>query len=177
MLETERLLLRKPVPADAEGVRRYSSDPEVMRFIGSSAPESVVEPDEVVARWLARWEANGFGQLVVVSREDGTFVGRSGLLVWDRESWTQSTMRDAAQPEIELGWTLLREHWGKGYATEAAVAARAWAFGTVGVERLISIINPLNVRSVHVAERLGANLAETVTMRGEPAGIWVHPRP
>ena len=59
-----------------------------------------------------------------------------GLLVWDRSTWEQSTIRDAAEPEVELGWTLVREHWGNGYATEAARAARDWAWKTVGVERL-----------------------------------------
>jgi RimJ/RimL family protein N-acetyltransferase len=175
LLQTERLVLRKPVPADAEAVRRYSADPEVMRFI-TMAPEGHADADEVVARWVARWEANGFGQLVVVSREDGGFLGRTGLLVWDRADWTQSTIREAADPEIELGWTFAREHWGRGYATEAAIAARAWAFDTIGVERLISIVNPLNTRSVRVVERLGAELVETVTMAGEPADVWLHPR-
>ena len=112
----------------------------------------------------------------MVGRADGSFLGRTGLLVWDRETWTQSTMRDATDPEIELGWTFLRQHWGHGYATEAALAARAWAQDEIGVQRLISLINPLNSRSVRVAERLGATVSETVTMRGEPVDVWLHPR-
>jgi RimJ/RimL family protein N-acetyltransferase len=173
LLTTERLLLRKPVPGDADGVRSYASDPEVMRFL-AGAPEGDFDAVEVVARWLARWDANGFGQLVVTSREDGSFLGRTGLLVWDRDGWKQSTLRDAADPEIELGWTFVREHWGRGYATEAARAARAWAVETVGVERLISLISPLNARSVRVAERLGATPVESVELGGEPADVWLH---
>jgi RimJ/RimL family protein N-acetyltransferase len=175
LIETERLLLRKPVPEDADGVLRYSSDPEVMRFLGG-APEGEIDAAAVVARWLARWEANGFGQLVVVRREDGRFLGRSGLLVWDRRTWEQSTIRDAAEPEVELGWTLVREHWGNGYATEAAHAARDWAFETVGVERLISLVDLENARSIRVVERLGAAQTETVTLEGRPTAVWVHPR-
>jgi RimJ/RimL family protein N-acetyltransferase len=175
LLTTERLLLRKPVPEDAASVRAYSSDPEVMRFLGG-APEGTVDADAVVARWLARWDANGFGQLVAVSREDGSFIGRTGLLVWDRAGWTQSTMVDAAEPEVELGWTFLREQWGKGYATEAARAVRDWAYETVGVERLISLINAANTRSERVAERLGAAPVEVVALAGEPHNVWLHPR-
>ena len=175
MIETERLLLRKPVPEDAEGVLRYAADAEVMRFLGG-APEGDVGADAVVERWLARWDANGFGQLVVVRREDGRFVGRSGLLVWDRSTWEQSTIRDAAEPEVELGWTLVREHWGNGYATEAARAARDWAFETVGVDRLISLVDLENARSLRVAERLGATQTETVTLKGKQTAVWVHPR-
>ena len=156
-------------------MRRYASDPEVMRFLGG-APEGAVDAAAVVERWLARWEANGFGQLVVVRREDGCFLGRSGLLVWDRSTWEQSTIRDAAEPEVELGWTFLREHWGNGYATEAAGAARDWAWKTVGVDRLISLVDLENVRSIRVAERLGAAKTETVTLKGRPTGVWVHPR-
>jgi RimJ/RimL family protein N-acetyltransferase len=175
LIQTKRLLLRKPVPEDADGVRRYASDPEVMRFL-VGAPEGEVDPDSVVERWLARWDANGFGQLVVVRREDGRFVGRSGLLVWDRSTWEQSTNQDAAEPEIELGWTLAREHWGNGYATEAARAARDWALETVGVERLISLVDLENARSIRVVERLGATQTETVTLKGKPTAVWVHPR-
>ncbi len=154
---------------------RYASDPAVMRFL-AGAPEGEVDPAAVVERWLARWDANGFGQLVVVRREDGRFLGRSGLLVWDRSTWEQSTIQDAVEPEVELGWTLVREHWGNGYATEAALAAREWAHTTVGVERLISLVDLENARSIRVVERLGATQTETVTLKGKPTAVWVHPR-
>jgi RimJ/RimL family protein N-acetyltransferase len=117
------------------------------------------------------------GPFAIECREDGRLVGRAGLIVWDTRNWHNSTLAEAgdhAQPE--LGWAVGRPFWGNGYATEAAQAVRDWARRERGVGRLISLINPANVRSQRVAERLGAVPAETVTLfDSSPAVVWVHP--
>jgi RimJ/RimL family protein N-acetyltransferase len=176
LLETERLLLRRPRLEDVDAVLEYISDPEVMQFIGGMGRGDRAEAQEAVERWIERWEANGFGQLSVVRRKDGRWVGRTGLLVWDRAVWFPSNLSEAAEPEIELGWTFARAHWGHGYATEAALAARRWAQDELGVERLISLIDPDNARSIRVAEKLGASPVETVDLDGHAAVVWLHPR-
>jgi RimJ/RimL family protein N-acetyltransferase len=136
---------------------------------------TVLEADNVwftllTLTWLHRWRDNGIGPFIV--ERDGRVLGRVGYLIWDRATWQISRYAEAAEPETELGWTLAQEHWGHGYATEAARAARDWA----NVERLISLINPQNVRSMRVAEKLGAQPTETVTLRDEsPAVVWLHP--
>jgi RimJ/RimL family protein N-acetyltransferase len=86
------------------------------------------------------------------------------------------SLRDAGEhAQVELGWGLVRSAWGHGYAFEAAVAARDW-IRAQGFERLISLVNPENTRSVRLAERLGATLGETVTLfDGSPAVVWEHP--
>jgi RimJ/RimL family protein N-acetyltransferase len=171
LIETERLILRKPRLEDTDDLLDYVGDPEVMRWIGGEAGgrEQAVASIE---RWLAGWEANGIGHFVVV--RDGRVLGRVGFLVWDRRTWEVSSYADADRhAETELGWTLAQEHWGRGYATEAARAVREWA----GRERLISLINPENARSIRVAERLGATPTETVYVDGDyPVVVWVHPR-
>src|SRR5436190_13510283 len=129
-LETERLLLRKPRLEDAEAAYEYLSDPAVMRFIGG---ETVPREDceAVVQKWLDRWEANGFGHFVLERREDGRFLGRVGMIVWDTRTWTHTTAAEAGEHgQPELGWTLARAHWGCGYATEGARAGRGWARAT-----------------------------------------------
>jgi len=131
-----------------------------------------------VNMWAERWRQNGCGPFSVLRREDGRWLGRSGLLIWDRRSWTKTTYVEAgehAQPE--LGWAFVREHWGSGYATEAARAVREWAYVEHGVERLVSVIAPPNVRSARLAERLGCTAGETVTLVDTgPAVVWEHPR-
>ena len=175
-LETERLFLRPPVIEDAAAAAELVTDPEVMRFLGGETvpPEHV---GEVVERWQYRWESNGMGPFVIERREDGRFVGRAGILVWDTRTWTPATFSDAgehAQPE--LGWALVRAEWGRGYATEAARAVREWAHGQRVITRLISLIAPDNVASGRVAQRLGASPAETVTLFDSgDAVVWVHP--
>jgi len=155
-VETERLLLRTPRVEDAEALAEAYSDPEVMRYIGDGSTTDVDGTRRAIERFLVGWETDGFGQLVAERREDGRVLGRVGFLVWDRETWTPGTRGEFGErAEVEVGWTLAREHWGSGYATEAGRAARDWAFGELGLTRLISLILPGNERSVRVAEKLG----------------------
>jgi RimJ/RimL family protein N-acetyltransferase len=165
LLETERLLLREPRPGD--DLTEFVADEEVQSWIGG--PD---DPRELIDRWIGRWERNGVGQFVV--ELDGRFIGRVGFIVWDSRTWETSTYEIAgAHAETELGWAILSSHWGKGYATEAALAAREW----IERERIISLIHPANVRSQRVAEKLGARIEQRVeTHDGTPADVWVHPR-
>jgi RimJ/RimL family protein N-acetyltransferase len=98
-------------------------------------------------------------------------------MIFDTRGWTPSTWANAgshAQPE--LGWALIRAHWGYGYATEAAAAIRDWAYEFRAIDRLVSLISPDNIRSKRVAERLGAIAAESVTPAdsGRRTVVWKH---
>ena len=175
-LQTERLRLRPPTLDDAELAAPILADERVRRFLGGG-----IVPREhwrtAIEAWIARWDLNGMGPFMLERLDDGAFVGRAGLLVWDTRTWTQSTFDDAgefAQPE--LGWALAFDHWGNGYATEAARAARDWARAERAVTRLISVIAPANVASQRVAQRLGATPVETVQLfdTGD-AVVWEHP--
>jgi len=157
LIETERLLLRKPRPGDAEALVEAISDPEVMRHIGDGSTGGLAAAEHAIERWLQRWEESGVGQFVVERREDGRFVGRAGFLVWDPETW-----EPAPRGETEIGWTLVRACWGHGYATEAALALRDWT----DRPRLISLIQHGNLRSVRVAEKLGERYERDVEVRG-----------
>jgi RimJ/RimL family protein N-acetyltransferase len=175
LLETERLVLRRPREDDADAFAEYLADPEVMRFLGG---ETVPREDvpSVLARWIAAWDADGFGKLVVEARATAAVLGRVGITIFDVRDWTHSTRRDAGEHgQPELGWTFLRRHWGHGYATEAALAAREWARRELGIGRLISLISAENARSTRVAERLGAVPGETVSLPDGPHVAWVHP--
>jgi RimJ/RimL family protein N-acetyltransferase len=177
VIETARLLLRKPVYADGLAALDLIGDPVAMEFRGGVHPRAAADPVFVVRRWLERWEANDCGPFSIVRRMDGRWLGRTGILVWDARTWKHTTFAESgehAQPE--LGWALAREHWGQGYATEAASAVRDWAYYERGVGRLISLIAPANVRSERLAERLGCSRGETVELWDTgPAVVWEHP--
>jgi len=174
VIETERLLLRKPRLEDVDDMLEFVGDDEVMRWIGGEAGDRAAAVENV-ERWIARWERNGVGQFAVVL--DGRAIGRVGLLVWDARRWKTSTYESAGEyAETELGWALTRRYWGHGYATEAARAARDWVVAERGVERVISLIAPDNLRSMRVAEKLGASPEEQVETDHGPANVWVHPR-
>jgi RimJ/RimL family protein N-acetyltransferase len=166
MIETERLLLRKPRAEDAPGLLDAFADPEAMRYIGDGSTADLAGSKEAVTRWLERWDAWGIGMLVVERTEDARVLGRAGFLRWDPETW------EIGGSETELGWGLAREHWGHGYATEAALALRDWALGVRGLTRLISLIQHGNVRSFRVAEKLGERYERDVEVRGRPTRLY-----
>ena len=96
MIETTRLLLRVPVESDIDGWTASLSDPQVARYLGPP----IESRDAVAAHiWTVRerHEADGFGLLAVVRKEDGRLIGRSGFLVWDRRTWTPTTIADAGE--------------------------------------------------------------------------------
>ncbi len=166
MIRTERLLIRKPQIEDAPGLLEAFADPEAMRYIGDGSTTDLAGAEEAVDRWLERWDAWDLGMFVVERAEDARVLGRAGFLRWDPETW------EIGGSETELGWGLAREHWGHGYATEAARALRDWALGERGLNRLISLIQHENLRSVRVAEKLGERYERDVEVRGKPTRLY-----
>jgi RimJ/RimL family protein N-acetyltransferase len=166
MIETERLLIRKPRLADADDLAGAYADPETVRYIGDGSTPTREQVEEGIHQWLERWESWGMSLCSLERREDGRVVGRAGFLRWDPETW------EVGGTETELGWLLAREHWGQGYATEAARALRDWAFEERGLSRLISLIQHENLRSIRVAERLEARYERDVEVRGKPSRLY-----
>ena len=136
-LETERLVLRPLELDDVDVLADFYADPEVMRYIGPGEAIDHEQSRLSVERMIAGFEAEGYGQLGVVRKEDGAFMGRCGLLFWDTASWTPTRTADAKGPvETEVGYLLGRDYWGHGYATEAATAVTGWTFEHLSLERL-----------------------------------------
>jgi ribosomal-protein-alanine N-acetyltransferase len=156
-LETERLLLRAPVPEDAEALAPMYADPEVMRYVGDGRPLTRAETERSVKRMIQRWEADGFGLFTTVRKDDRAVIGRVGLLVWNADTWEPTTRAESqnGRTEVEVGYTLGRDYWGCGYATEAAGAVRDYALRELGADRLIALIIHGNTASENVARKLG----------------------
>lgn len=149
-LETERLILRAFRDDDTDAMAAMVANPQVSQFISvSGKPQDRLEAWRSMAMTLGHWQLRGFGMWAVEEKASGAFVGRLGL--YYPETW----------PGNEVGYAIAREHWGKGYATEGASAARDYAFETLGWTEIISIINPANTRSIAVAKRLGETFKET----------------
>ncbi len=156
-LETERLVLREPVPDDLDALAPISADPEVVRYLGG-VPRTREQVRDGIEAVIRHWQRYGVGLFAVTRKKDGLVLGRVGFLVWDTAVWANGLLDEVGDPyETELGWTLAREHWGQGYAPEAAAAARDWIFGDRDdLPRLISLINVENHASIRVAEKLGS---------------------
>lgn len=143
-LETPRLILRPTSMEDLDGFAAMMADPETARFIGGVMPREQVWRG--VCTMGGSWALVGFGMFSVLEKATGRWVGRVGP--WKPEGW----------PGPEIGWGLLREAWGKGYAVEASEASMAWAFEHLGWTEVIHSIAPDNIPSQKVAKRLGSRL-------------------
>lgn len=128
------------------------ADPDVTRYTAGGLAMSRVDAWRNMATLVGHWMLRGYGMWAVARKSDGEFLGRVGL--WNPEGW----------PGLEVGWTLGKEHWGQGYATEAARTAMNFGFMTQDVERLISVIDGRNYASQRLAERLGETRGEQATI-------------
>jgi RimJ/RimL family protein N-acetyltransferase len=173
VIQTERLLLRLPEPRDVDGLAEALGDPEVVRYL-SGVTRSRDETLDVIDRMLGHWDRYGSGLFSIERQEDGAVLGRVGFLVWDPQTWEHGLRAELDGPlETEIGWTLARRHWGRGYATEAALAARDWAHRELAPPRLISLIHPENLRSQRVSEKLGQHYERDIeTANGPTAQLW-----
>jgi RimJ/RimL family protein N-acetyltransferase len=178
-LDTPRLCLRTPTSRDAESLYDLFADPEVMHGLNKPPIAAIEEARAMIEEGVRSWRTDGLGPFILeTAATDRQVVGQAGLMIFNTRGWTPSTWADAgnhAQPE--LGWALIRAHWGRGYATEAAAAIRDWAYEFRALDRLVSLISPDNIRSQRVAERLGAIAGEAVTPADSrrQAVVWTHP--
>src|SRR6478609_2976228 len=168
-----------PTPADAQALYDLFKDTGVMHALGKEPASSLEEAHVMTEDGMAEWSTGELGPFVIeTASARRRVVGQAGLMIFDTRGWTPSTRADAgSHAQLELGWALIREHWGRGYATEAAAAIRDWAHERRPDDRLVSLITPDSVRSQGVAERLGAIPAETVTPpdSGRTAVVWRYP--
>ncbi len=156
-LETERLLLRRWTPADADAFGAMNADPAVMEHI--NAPMTRAESDAFLDRIADQFDEVGYGLWAVEVRDTARVVGFTGLALQGHQAPTTSA--------VEVGWRLSRDAWGHGYATEAATAAVDLAFGPAALEVLVSITTPGNLRSQSVMRRLGMRRAPELDFERE----------
>ena len=147
--EGERIFLRHLHIADVENMCAVWGDSEAMRF-GQSREKVEQMIKGCLEDYYHKW---GFGLWAVVLRADSTLVGYCGLTRFDNID---------GQAEVELGYRLAPEYRGQGLATEAARLVQAYAFNTLGLRRLVSIISPENAQSIRVAEKTGFRYEKSV---------------
>jgi ribosomal-protein-alanine N-acetyltransferase len=156
-IRTRRLRLRSWREDDFEAYAALNADPRVMEFYPSMVSRD--ESRERFDRWCARTAERGYGYWPVDLIGGPSFIGLVGLADPDFEA--------AFMPAVEIGWRLAAEHWGRGYATEAARGALAFGFERLGLAEIVSFTTEANVRSRRVMEKLG--------MRRAPEEDFLHP--
>jgi RimJ/RimL family protein N-acetyltransferase len=141
-IETSRLSLRPPLREDFEAYAAFMADERSAKYVGG------VQSRQLAWRGFmtmaGSWQLEGFAMFSVILKSTGEWIGRVGP--WMPEGW----------PGTEVGWGIIPDHWGRGYATEAATASIDWAFGNLGWTDVIHAIHPDNAASIAVAEKLGS---------------------
>jgi RimJ/RimL family protein N-acetyltransferase len=149
-LETARLILRPPRMEDFDAWAEFLDDEAATRYIGGRQPRATAWRSFMCM--CGAWSMTGVGMFSVIEKTTGRWVGRLGP--WYPEGW----------PDAEVGWGIMRAHWGKGYASEGAEAAMDYAFDVLGWTRVIHCIDPRNAGSAGVARKLGSRILGRVPM-------------
>ena len=150
-LETDRLTLRPMKEEDAPFILELLNDPAFIQNIGDRKVRTLDGAKAYISNGpVASYEKNGFGLYLVELRETGESMGMCGLI-------HRSTLRD-----VDIGYAFLPRYWSKGYAFEAAQAMKQYAQEMLGLKRLVAIVDPENLASIHLLEKLGMQYEKMV---------------
>jgi len=165
-LQTERLELRPFTLEDAPAYWPLVSHPDVLRYTGEPALQSLGEVRELLsARPLRDYATYGYGRLACIEKATGELIGFCGL----------KYLEDLG--ETDIGYRFLPRCWGMGYATESATAAMKHGTETLGLKRIIGLVEPENAGSVRVLEKLGLELESRVTLSDHAAELLLYAQP
>ena len=164
--QTDRLNLRQFDTDDLDDLTEVLGNADVMTY-SVTGPLTQVEVQEHIRRYCAHWHRWGYGLCAVVHRTNGKVLGYCGLQYFDEID---------GRPEIEVGYRLNRDYWGCGYASEAAAAIVEFGFAVLGLERIIAMIDPRNLRSIRVAEKIGLYYEKDADCGGYIDRIYVSER-
>lgn len=155
IIETERILLRPFCIEDIERFAEICANPNVMRYIGDGQPVSLEVITEKIPEWIELYEKQKYGLMALVLKKTNELIGFCGFIhqIVDGDEY------------IELGYRLDEAYWGRGIATEAAMAARDYAFNVLEIPLLISIINHQNDASKRVAKKVGMSLMKQTNFK------------
>ena len=166
-LATERLILRDWRESDFEQYFKHCETEKVMRYLGKPRSKRAVRDE--IADFQAQREVHGFNYWVMERKSDGEFLGFCGLDVLDYVDPPCTVIN-----ELEIGWRLRADEWKKGYATEAAQAALAYAFEELLARRVVSRVDKYNRESAALMRRLGMRHEYVLDYRDGKNGPLTH---
>ena len=164
--ETKRLILRYFIPSDIDRLAKIVADPEVMRF-SETGVKNRAQAEDFLDWMLYHYQKYGFGLYAVIDKESSELIGYCGLLLWTLDN----------HREMEIGYRLATDYWGRGLATEAAKAVRDYGWQLTKSDRIICIIEPTNYNSIRVAEKLGMKYEKDTVFKNIKVRIYSLMRP
>lgn len=165
-LQTERLEIRPFTLQDAEAYWPLVSDPAVLRYTGEAPVNSIDAVRELLtSRPLRDYDMHGYGRMACIEKSTGRLVGFCGL----------KYLEDLQ--ETDIGYRFLPDCWGKGYATESAQIIMQDGARALGLGRIIGLVEPENIGSVRVLEKLGLAFESKVMLADHPDELWLYATP
>ncbi len=168
VIETERLRLRGFRASDLDAQAAAMADPAMVVHLGGS-PFSREDTWRKILASPGLWALLGYGYWVVERRDDGAYLGQVGFADFKRD------MAPGIEGLPEMGWIMAPQAQGRGYATEAALAALAWADQAPGGGEIVAIIGHANAASIRIAEKGGFTGREEAVYKGEPILLFRRP--
>lgn len=159
ILETQRLYLREMTTADAENAYLLNLDPEVLKYTGDEAFESI-ESARVFLENYKHYKIYGFGRWAVIHKTDNLFLGWCGL------KYTPEL------DEIDIGYRFLKKYWNQGYATEAAIACIEIGFQKLKLQTIVGHVLKDNIASIKVLEKIGLHFFEERKLDGDEYNVY-----
>ena len=157
MIDTERLTLRPLRTDDKSDLLKVFGDKEVMKFSDDGLPQKPAWIAQWIKKALANYDKTGHAVYVVIEKRSGEILGYCGLFDYEDID---------GKPEVEVGYRLSKDSWGKGYATEAVSKLLEYAHSDLGLTRIIAMIDPQNIASQKVAEKADMKYEKDIMLEG-----------
>ena len=143
MVESERLVFRKFTLDDLPLLIEQRSDPDVNKFLGGTKLQNPEALDKRIRFYMSCYDTHGFGMCAMIWKPSGEMIGSAGIQPLD------------GTDEIEVGYSMIKEYWGRGIGTEAARAWLDYGFRTAGLDRIVAVAHTDHRASRHIMEKLG----------------------
>ena len=160
LFETERCIIRELEETDIEGMFTLDSNPEVHRFLGNTPIKTKEEALKMIRHVRQQYIDNGIGRLAIIEKTSGAFMGWTGLKL-------EKGVR-ADREYYDLGYRLLQKYWGKGIATETAIASLQYGFETLQLEEINAAADVDHIASNSILKKVGMQFVETFLFEGTP---------
>lgn len=162
-IETDRLTIRPLAREDAPFILELLNEPSFIKNIGDRGVRTVSDAERYIETGpVASYARNGFGLCLVVLKESGESIGMCGLI------------RREVLEDVDLGYAFLPRFWSKGYAVEAALAVKTYAKETMGLKRLVAVVDPVNADSIRLLRKIGMKLERMVKLREDDIDLELY---
>jgi RimJ/RimL family protein N-acetyltransferase len=153
-VETKNLILRELMPSDAEGMFELDSNPLVHRYLGNSPVKSIEASQTAIENIRQQYVERGIGRWAAIEKSSGDFIGWSGLKLNTEQEFNNKI------DFYDIGYRFIPRYWGKGYATESAVASLDYAFNTLNLKTVVGMAEIENLASNRILQKIGLNYIE-----------------